>query len=221
MAKNKFYGVRKGREVGIFDSWEKTKKIVQGYSGAEYASFPTKKLAFNYVNSFSETKGDILEGEGKKEKKTEIKNFDFEVYTDGSFKDGTYSYAYVFVQDGQITPMEDSGVGNSDNEDLNKLANVAGEMKAVIEAVRTAVELETKILIRHDYEGVAYWIIDDPKYGHPWKARNEFTKKYVKFMNKYRKYFEFKHIKGHSNDEFNDYVDRLAKQELGIEVRSK
>lgn len=39
MAKKKFYVVWKGKETGVFDSWEKTKSLVQGFEGAQYKSF--------------------------------------------------------------------------------------------------------------------------------------------------------------------------------------
>lgn len=45
MAKNKFYVVWKGREKGIFSSWEDCKKQVDGFEGAQYKGFPTESAA--------------------------------------------------------------------------------------------------------------------------------------------------------------------------------
>lgn len=47
MAKNnnKYYVVWKGKKPGIYDSWEECKKQIYQYEGAEFKSFPTKRLA--------------------------------------------------------------------------------------------------------------------------------------------------------------------------------
>lgn len=45
MAKQKFYVVWKGRQIGIFDSWEKCKDQVFGFADAEYKSFNTRHFA--------------------------------------------------------------------------------------------------------------------------------------------------------------------------------
>lgn len=41
----KYYVVWKGRETGIFDSWEKCKSSIEGFDGAQYKSFKSKKEA--------------------------------------------------------------------------------------------------------------------------------------------------------------------------------
>ena len=45
MAKKKYYVVWKGKETGVFSSWDKVKKLVQGFEGAQYKSFAEKKEA--------------------------------------------------------------------------------------------------------------------------------------------------------------------------------
>ena len=39
----KFYAVKEGRNIGIFESWIDCKKQVDGYSGAKYKSFKSRK----------------------------------------------------------------------------------------------------------------------------------------------------------------------------------
>ena len=41
----RFYGVRKGFSTGIFTSYENVQRATQGYSGAEYRGFATRKEA--------------------------------------------------------------------------------------------------------------------------------------------------------------------------------
>ena len=43
--KKKYYVVWKGKETGVFDSWDECKKQIQGFVGAQYKSFKTKESA--------------------------------------------------------------------------------------------------------------------------------------------------------------------------------
>jgi len=43
--KPKYYVVWKGKQAGIFDSWDKCKRQIDGFPGAQYKSFPTKLVA--------------------------------------------------------------------------------------------------------------------------------------------------------------------------------
>ena len=45
MVKKKFYVEWKGKETGVFSSWDKVKPLVQGFEGAQYKSFTDKKEA--------------------------------------------------------------------------------------------------------------------------------------------------------------------------------
>ena len=45
MAAKKYYVIWKGKETGVFSSWDKVKKLVQGYEGAKYKSFVSKEEA--------------------------------------------------------------------------------------------------------------------------------------------------------------------------------
>ena len=45
MAAKKYYVIWKGKETGVFSSWDKVKKLVKGYEGAKYKSFVRKEEA--------------------------------------------------------------------------------------------------------------------------------------------------------------------------------
>ncbi len=49
--KPKYYVVWKGKETGIFDSWDKCKRQIEGFTGAQYKSFKTKEAAETAFNS--------------------------------------------------------------------------------------------------------------------------------------------------------------------------
>ena len=50
MPKNKFYVVWSGKNPGIYDTWEKCRKQVEGVEGAKYKGFPTRELAESAYN---------------------------------------------------------------------------------------------------------------------------------------------------------------------------
>lgn len=52
----KFYAVKIGRTVGIYNTWEECKAQVEGYSGSEYKSFKTEKEATEYLGLQSSEK---------------------------------------------------------------------------------------------------------------------------------------------------------------------
>ncbi|HHY25604.1 MAG TPA: double-stranded DNA-binding protein [Desulfitobacterium dehalogenans] len=197
--KPKFYAVRAGRDKGVFSSWEECKKAIHGFSGAVYRSFTTLDEAQAWFNG--ETFSDQLN--------TEDHSFiaEYDVYTDGSYVNGQYAWAYAFVKNGKVH-YEDADVGK--NPAAATMRNVAGEIAAALYAVKKASQLGVKIRILHDYAGIAFWATGE------WKAKNEFTQAYAKMMNQYRGIYSFEKVKAHSGDEFNDYVDMKAKSVLGI-----
>ena len=58
MAKKKYYVIWKGKETGVFTSWDRVKKLVQGFEGAQYKSFTEKKEAdIAFKKSYKDYKG--------------------------------------------------------------------------------------------------------------------------------------------------------------------
>lgn len=46
---SKFYAVRKGKNPGIYGTWDECKSQVNGFAGAEYKSFKTQSEAKEYM----------------------------------------------------------------------------------------------------------------------------------------------------------------------------
>jgi viroplasmin and RNaseH domain-containing protein len=198
MGKKNYYAVKEGFKRGVFNNWPECLTSVKGYKGAVYKGFETKAEALEWLNGRN--------GVAPKA----IGPIDYEVYTDGSFYQGRYSYGYVFVKDGEII-YESSGVG--EDREAASMRNVAGELAAVVHAVEKAKTINARILIHHDYSGIAHWVTGE------WQAKNKFTQAYVAFMRANYGLYEFKKVAGHSGNKFNDYVDRLAKDALGISAK--
>ena len=195
-SKKKFYAVKVGKVPGVYETWDECKDCVEGYPGAKYKSFLTEDEALAFIN-------------GTKENNTTYNGV--VAYVDGSFELETFRYSYgVAIIDGD-KEIHLSGVG--DDPEMASMRNVAGEIIGSQAAMEYALAAGMKeISIYHDYNGLAAWCIGG------WKTNKEGTKAYKE------KYLEvsqtvkinFVKVKGHSNVFYNDVVDALAKQALGI-----
>ena len=192
----KYYAVKKGRNPGIYTSWDSCLKEVKGFSGAVYKSFKTKEGAINFMEDT--------------EKKIEVDEDTVIAYVDGSFNlpEKIYGAGVVLIKDGNEECFK-----KSYSDSFYTHRNVAGEVKASELAINLAIEKGyKKIIIYHDYQGIKSWADGD------WKTNNELTKSYKTFIDSKRNEIEigFVKVKGHSNDKYNDLADRLAKDACGI-----
>lgn len=213
MAK-KYYAVKQGRKVGVYTAWADCKAQVDGYSGAIYKSFPTEKEAHAFV--VGEKQADdapdgadsqtALSGHDAKRKYDGVV-----AYVDGSYHavTGEFSYGVVILRDGQEICFKEK----QNDAELAAMRNVAGEIMGARRAMRYAVEEGlSQITIVHDYEGIARWCLGE------WKANKEGTRAYKAYYDsiKDKVHIIFRKVKGHSGDYYNDMVDRLAKEALGL-----
>ncbi len=204
MAK-KYYAVRKGKTAGIYMNWDDCKAQVQGFSGAEYKSFPTITEAEAYMGGA--VKNSIqVENEGGLPVTDKLNAV---AYVDGSYNIATkeFSYGVVMFHDGKELHFSQK----VDDRELAEMRNVAGEIKGSECAMRYAVEngCET-LVIYHDYEGISKWCTG------AWKANKPGTIAYKKYYEEVSSKLkvEFIKVKGHSGDRFNDVADELAKKAI-------
>ena len=87
----KYYAVKVGKSVGIYNNWEDCKKQVTGFSGAIYKSFPTLEEAKNYLNNGN------IENEVNSFSLEDISEDEIIAYVDGSYKKDTLEYGYGVV----------------------------------------------------------------------------------------------------------------------------
>lgn len=192
----KYYAVKKGRNPGIYTSWDSCLKEVKGYSGAIYKSFKTKEEAEIYMA-------------GEK-KELEIGANSVIAYVDGSYNQKLKVYGSGVVY---ITDDKELELMKSYDDAYHIHRNVAGEVKASELAIEKAIEdKKAQIIIYHDYQGIASWANGD------WKTNNNLTKAYKNFIDQAIKKIkiDFVKVKGHSNDKYNDKADQLAKEAAGI-----
>lgn len=194
----KYYAVKRGKNPGIYQTWEECKKEVLGFPGATYKSFKSRE----------EAEGFILEEEKSEEQEKMIEE-SLVAYVDGSYIEGKQfgSGCVLLYQNEIIDEISQKFI----DEDLAMMRNVAGEIKASELAIRYAITNGYKSLILyHDYEGIAKWCLGE------WKANKKGTKEYKEFYEEASKVIRivFKKVKGHSGDEYNELADSLAKRAI-------
>lgn len=213
MAKKKFYGVKKGNEIGIFTNWQDCYKQIHGFKGAMYKGFETLVEAENYMAKQEAIQSERHESE--EEVFAKLSEGEMIAYVDGSnLGDGSaFSFAAVvfYKKDGE--EIKDSISGKNPNDDFISYRNVAGELFASVSTTQFAIKHGIKkLMMYHDYAGIRHWALGE------WKTKNDLSKHYSNFMERARKKIDIEFVKaeGHTGDKFNEEVDVLAKAALGI-----
>lgn len=206
-----YYAVKKGRTPGIYMTWDDCKKQVMGHSGAVYKKFTSLQEAENFIKASDENfyKKKIKSGEKAEDISDEVSECgkdEIISYVDGSYRlsDKTFSYGAVLF-DGEIYETFSKRFYDEDAS----MRNVSGEIKGAMYAMQRAVELGKKVVyIHYDYAGIENWALGN------WKANKDGTKEYKSFYNNIKDKIDVKFIKvkAHSGVEYNEVVDKLAKE---------
>lgn len=206
MANKKYYGVKKGITIGVFDTWNECQSQIKGFSGAEYKGFSTREEAEAFVyGKVSST--DSISDEVVNTSDEDYSEY-IEVYVDGSFSEDlkAIGYGIVFVSNDEAIFKD---CGRVVTNDLTE-RNVTGEIYATIRTIQMCIANGyKKIILCYDYQGLEYWANGS------WKAKKPLTQRYVEYYNKYTKEkglnIVFKHTPAHTGIKWNEEADRLAK----------
>ncbi|MDE7224350.1 MAG: ribonuclease H family protein [Acetatifactor sp.] len=231
MAAKKVYAVRKGKVIGILDSWDACREAVDGYPGAEYKSFKTMEEARSYMKGVTYTvepaaqegsQTERVNGKAAKGKRNVLSDREkrprgvgdpeggLVAYVDGSYEHSVKKYAFgcVFILPDDTVYVEN---GSGSNPDTAQLRNVSGEMLGAMYAVRWAIRNGfSRIELRYDYEGIEKWVTG------AWKSKTELTRKYAEAMRRWMGNIQmrFTKVAAHTNVYYNELADRLAKDGL-------
>ena len=201
MAVKKYYGVKKGKTTGVFETWQECREAVEGYPGAEYKGFPTLEEAKDYLG--------ISDGARRRERELPDEG-NLLAYVDGSYDDSLKKYAFgcVFIlPDGRVF----TEYGNGDNAQSLQHRNVTGEMLGAMYAVKFAMRNGfSGIELRYDYQGIEKWVTGE------WRSRTLLTSKYAAAMREWAGSIKIRFVKvaAHTNVYYNELADKMAKTGL-------
>lgn len=191
----KYYAVRKGNKTGIFTSWDECKEATAHFSNAEFKSFNTLKDADDFMSVVKD--GPTTTGTT--------------VYVDGSNdpKTGRYAFGAVIIVNGEVLKFNKA----FENDEYAVHRNVAGEIKGAAFAIQWCLNHGIEEINLHfDYVGIEKW------YTGEWSANTAISKIYKSFAEKMKNKIKVNFIKvaAHTGVEYNEMVDELAKNALGI-----
>lgn len=209
--------IKIGQSVGAFgEAYENLRKN-------EEISFIDKDEQLEFLKSLIRSNHEILPGgyeviegmdveEKERDKHMEdyskIKDDELIVYVDGSFSDKYDNFAYGAVLiDNKGKVLSIQGVGSELELYFKDMRNVAGELKASLEAIRLAIKLGyRKVYLHYDYSGIEKWATGE------WEAKKDGTILYAGHMKRYMKdlIIEFIKVKGHDGIKYNELADKLA-----------
>lgn len=188
----------------IVNTWAECLTYVKGVKGAKYKSFESIDDAKSYLN------------EGNRMLKKSDENYPkdcLHAYVDGSYNtsDGRYSYGVVCVKNNIVEYIESNAEKDMSEKNIRQ---IAGELKGALRAVEYAMrEKYTKIVLFHDYEGIAHHATG------AWERKEESSMQYYNKMQELMNSgieIIFVKVDSHTGDLFNELVDEKCKECLGI-----
>lgn len=210
MPKKKYYAVKVGKTPGIYFTWADCSAQVTGYKGAKYKSFLTVEEAMAFIDDNEETTRSTAKVKTYKSyinPEEIINDYEFIAFVDGSYDRGNRVFGSgVIVIDHNNNSHDTYYNAGYDKWDQ---WNIVGELESVKVAINKAKELgKQNIAIYHDLQNIALWASGE------WKAKNEYTQEYVKYIEKMSEELNicFIKVKAHSNESvYNDLADEAAK----------
>lgn len=208
----KYYAVKKGRKTGIFTTWAECQEQINGFSGAVYKSFPSEQEAKTYLsmdeNPVINMFNDFFE-----------QSVSEPVQKSADFMDYLEADTCVAYVDGSNTNSRvGSGVvmmfgSATEKEEAVAIRNVAGELNSAMMAMHAAKMLgKRKVTIIYDYAGIEEWATGG------WSVKTPLAVRYKNFYDNMKQHLEieFVKVKGHTGNEGNEMVDKIAKRMAGV-----
>lgn len=129
-----FYSVRNGREVGVFTTWEETKRSIENFPGAKFRKFKTKEEAYDFLDPTKKPTSAISDPNADYPKDA------IKVFTDGS----CVPIPNEKKETSKCTHLAGYSVFFGDNSELNYLGYItSGQTNQKVEllAIRRALEI--------------------------------------------------------------------------------
>lgn len=189
----------------IVETWAECLKYTKGVKGAKYKSFPSNEEAREFL---SQAKEMLKKGVDAYPEDC------LHIYVDGSYNIASekYSFGMVAVQDDIVEYIESSEAKDTSQKNIRQ---IAGELQAAVKGVEYALSNNhKKVLIFHDYEGIAhhatgFWDRKEPSSMMYYSKMQEFMAQGIEII--------FVKVDSHTGELFNELADEKCKERLGIE----
>jgi viroplasmin and RNaseH domain-containing protein len=197
----KYYAVRKGHSVGLFEALNDYRKAMRFYKGAEGCGFNRLEKAEEYIKEII----NIKDFEEKKVGKYMINPKEkIDAIIDGSFKDYFGSYSIILFQNDKEVFRDFSFLDYMDD-----CTSVKSELMASRRAIELAIANDYKqITIFHDYDNTSNFINKESI------VKDPFCKSYVRFIENAKKYIDIKFVKVKTKKGKNKIADVLCKRAI-------
>lgn len=195
---SKFYAIRKGRKIGIVNTWKECQDSIKGFKGAEFKSFISITDAIEYMSKDISTPTDYIKHEQDL----------LYVYVDGSYnkEEDIVGFGLVAVlNDKEYYTYFNGFKSHPYNSHRNVFGEVLGSIEGIEYAIRDGFE---EVVIIYDYQGVEKWATKE------WRANTPMTQTYVNYIDytKNKINIKFKKVKAHTGNKYNELADKLAKK---------
>lgn len=208
-----FYAVKKGRQPGVYNSWDECSEQITGFSGAIYKKFKVEADAQAFVSGESISSGKGLNAAEEQSNVSDVStDKNVSLYTDGacSGNPGVGGFGYAVVVNGELTLKGSGGLISTTNNQM--------ELSAVIEGLK-AIPKNCSVTVYSDSSYVVnafekHWI-------YAWKKRKWVKSDGSPVLNRglweqllsvmaVHKEVNFVWVKGHAGNKYNELCDKLA-----------
>lgn len=240
MAKEKYYAIWNTQQ--IVSTWGECQSIVKGLSGAKYKKFGTLEEAQRFLRGIEEPQKPIdqnirvltyqnmsISGTIRAVEDTDpfTLGLSGRIYVvDGSFNPSTKVYGGAFALFDSSKNLLFASRVNGNKPDFAESRNVAGEVLAFASALYHATQSGlNEVTVVCDYEGIIRWtapkcviLNGKPCWGitesSPVACYHANALKYAMSHGLNRIHFIW--VRGHKGVDVNEYVDKLAKEAVGV-----
>lgn len=132
----KYYAVRKGRQMGIFTTWEECQNQIFGYKGAQFKSFSTEQEALEYLGLTYGNKKNIKKEEEEEESSGPFNpgppSNMFQVWTDGSSVAQKAGFGFILLKNDEVI---EHGYGRVVGRQTNQRAELSAIYYGLLKAI--------------------------------------------------------------------------------------
>lgn len=212
MAKKKFYAVASGRQCGIFTDWSITEKQVKGFGGAKFKSFSSRADAEKWLDDpVYQKKPSSFDKKTQKKVYPQAESTDIVIYTDGSSLNnpGPGGYGVVILEAGREKELS-GGYRLTTNNRMEMMAAIVALRRLETGTKPIKLYSDSSYLVNGINKGwVKKWQLNGWKKSDGKDVLNiDLWQELIKLTVKSN--VEFRWVKGHAGNAFNEQCDRLA-----------